>query len=140
MSEYQYVEFRAIDRPLTSAELRFAKAQSTRAEISRWFFANEYHYGDFRGDVNGMLRRGYDVYLHYANFGVRTAAFRLPAGLPFPKPLWSRYTGIGELRWEKDRKGKAGIVTLSPYREAGEIEAKGSLASTPHTLPRPIRH
>jgi len=122
VSEYQYVAFRAVDRPLSDAELKFANAQSTRAEITRWSFQNEYHYGDFRGDVNGLLRRGYDVHLHYANFGVRTVAFRLPAGLPFPKPLWSQYMGIGELRWKKDRKGKACIVSLSPYREAGEIE------------------
>jgi hypothetical protein len=60
--------------------------------------------------------------LHYANFGIRTTAFRLPAGLPFPKPLWSQYIGIGELTWKKDRKGHAGILSLSPYREAGEIE------------------
>ena len=96
MSEYQYVAFRAVDRPLTDAELKFANSQSTRAEISRWSFQNEYHYGDFHGDVNGLLRRGYDVHLHYANFGVRTVAFRLPAGLPFPKPLWSQY--IGDVR------------------------------------------
>ncbi len=122
MSEYQYVEFRAVDRPLTDAELEFAGRQSTRAEISRWSFQNEYHFGDFRGDANGLLRHGYDVYLHYANFGVRTAAFRLPAQLPFPKPLWSQYIGIGELAWERDRRGNAGIVSISPFREPGEIE------------------
>jgi hypothetical protein len=69
-----------------------------------------------------LLRHGYDVFLHYANFGVRTAAFRLPAGLPFLKSLSSQYIGIGELRWERDRKGKAGFVSLNPYREPGEIE------------------
>lgn len=93
MSEYQYIEFRAVDRPLTDAELAFAEKQSTRTEISRWSFRNEYRYGDFRGDVSGLLRHGYDVYLHYGNFGARTAAFRLPAGLPFPKAVWSRYIG-----------------------------------------------
>ncbi len=122
MNEYQYVEFRAVDKPLTDSELKFAEKQSTRAEISRWSFRNEYHYGDFRGDVNGLLRRGYDVFLHYANFGIRTVAFRLPTGLPFPKRLWSRYIGTGTLRWEKDRKGKAGIVTISSHHDAGELE------------------
>ncbi|WP_145283326.1 hypothetical protein [Pirellulimonas nuda] len=78
MSEYQLIEFQAVDRPLTDRELAYAREQSTRAEISRWSFQNEYHFGDFHGDVNGMLRRGYDVHLHYANFGVRTVAFRLP--------------------------------------------------------------
>lgn len=122
MSEYQYVAFRSVDRPLTDAELKFARKQSTHAEISRWSFENHYHFGDFRGDVNGLLCRGYDVYLHYANFGIRTVAFRLPAGLPFPEPLWSQYIGTRELTCKKDRKGKACIVSLNPYQELGEIE------------------
>ena len=122
MSEYQYVEFRAVDRPLTDAELRFAEKQSTRAEISRWTFSNEYHFGDFRGDVNGLLRRGYDVYLHYANFGIRTSAFRLPAGMPFPKFVWSKYVGVGELTCTKDRKGKACILKLNPQHDPEDLE------------------
>lgn len=47
MGEYQYLEFRAVDRPLTSSELEYAHQQSTRAEISKWSFTNEYHFGDF---------------------------------------------------------------------------------------------
>jgi hypothetical protein len=122
VSEYQYVAFRAIDRPLTDRELVFAEEQSTRAEISRWSFENEYHYGDFRGDANGLLKHGYDVHLHYANFGVRTIAFRLPAGLPFAKPVWSNYIEIGELTWMKDRKGAGGILSLSPFHESRELD------------------
>ena len=121
MSEYQYIEFRAIDRPLTDAEMAFAEKQSTRAEISRWSLRNEYHYGDFRGDVSGLLRRGFDVHLHYASFGVRTAAFRLPVGLPFPKAVWSPYIGLGELAWMPDRKGQGGILALSPFHDADGI-------------------
>ena len=128
MSEYQYIALRAVDRPLTDAEMAFAKKQSTRAEISRWSFRNEYHYGDFRGDVSSLLRRGFDVYLHYANFGVRTAAFRLPVGLPFPKAVWSPYIGLGGLAWMPDREGQGGILSLSPFHDAdgiGEIWSPG---------------
>jgi len=71
LSVYQYVAFRAIDRPLTDRELVYAQKQSSRAEITRWYFENEYHYGDFRGDATGLLRHGFDVHLHYANFGLR---------------------------------------------------------------------
>jgi hypothetical protein len=122
MSEYQYVVFRAVDRPLTDREFAFARKQSTRAEITPWSFENEYHYGDFHGDATGLLRRGFDAHLHCANFGVRTIAFRLPAGLPVPKRVWSRYVGVGELKWIKDPKGKGGIVWLDPFREAGELD------------------
>ncbi len=69
--------------------------------------------------MNGLLKHGYDVYLHYANFGVRTVAFRLPGGLPFPRSLWSQYINIGELTWQKDGRGKSGIVSLSPLHEPG---------------------
>ena len=72
--------------------------------------------------MNGLLRHGYDVHLHYANFGVRSIAVRLPAGMPFPKSIWSKYMGIGELTWKKDARGNAGNLSLNPYHEAGELE------------------
>lgn len=117
MSEYQYLEFRAVDRPLTDKELSYAREQSSRAEISRWSFTNEYHFGDFRGNANGMLRRGYDVFLHYANFGVRTIKIRLPAGLPFGRKLWSKYIDGKLLKWKPDPKGSSGTLALEPYFE-----------------------
>ena len=52
MSEYQWVEFRAVDAPLDDAALEFMQDQSTRAEIDRWRFTNEYHWGEFCGDVS----------------------------------------------------------------------------------------
>lgn len=54
--------------------------QSTRAEIDRWSFTNEYHFGNFRGDFMEMMRRGYDVHVHYTNFGLRRIYFRIPYG------------------------------------------------------------
>jgi len=122
VSEYQFLAFRAIDRPLTDRELVFAEKQSTRADISRWSFTNEYHFGDFRGDADGLLRHGYSAHLHYANFGVRKIALRLPAGLPFPKAVWSQFVGTTRLRWKKDSKGQGGILTVEPFHDAGEIE------------------
>ena len=50
MSEYQYYEFQAIDRPLTSRQMDELRKLSTRAEITPTSFTNEYHWGDFRGD------------------------------------------------------------------------------------------
>ena len=122
MSEHQYVAFRAVDRPLTDKELAFARTQSSRAEISRWSFENEYHYGDFRGDVNKLLHSGYDVYLHYANYGTRHVSLRLPNELPFPEKIWSQYFGIEGLKWTKDSKSKGGILALSPFDDGGELE------------------
>ena len=45
VSEYQYYEFLAIDRPLSEAERAQLRALSTRAEITATRLTNEYHWG-----------------------------------------------------------------------------------------------
>ncbi|WP_454855218.1 hypothetical protein [Promicromonospora soli] len=79
MSEYQYYEFLAIDRPLTAEEQATVRALSTRARITATSFVNEYHWGDFRGDPLQLVRRHYDAHLYYANWGTRRLILRLPA-------------------------------------------------------------
>jgi len=49
MSEYQYYEFQAIDRPLTQEEMEELRAYSTRARITRTSFVNDYSWGRFKG-------------------------------------------------------------------------------------------
>jgi hypothetical protein len=117
MSEYQIVKFRAIDRPLTDKQLAFMDRQSSRAEFTKWEFGVEYHYSSFRGDVDGMLRNGYDIFLTYFNYGCREIRMRLPGGLPFAKNTWSKYISAEGLKWTTDKTGKAGILTLAPYLE-----------------------
>src|SRR4051794_14325826 len=80
MSEYQYYEFRAVDRPLSRAEMDELRALSSRAEITPTSFSNEYNYGDFRGDELAVLARYFDVFLYVANWGTHRIAFRLPVG------------------------------------------------------------
>lgn len=50
MSEYQYYEFQAIDRPLTAKEIDKLRSYSTRAHITPTSLINEYSWGDFKGD------------------------------------------------------------------------------------------
>ena len=45
MSEYQYYEFAAIDRPLTAAEMAQLRQVSTRGRISASGFVNHYEWG-----------------------------------------------------------------------------------------------
>ena len=49
MSEYQYYEFRAVDRPLDDRQMREQRAVSSRAVITPTSFTNEYNWGDFKG-------------------------------------------------------------------------------------------
>jgi hypothetical protein len=78
VSEYQYYEFRALDRRLTAEQQRRLRSLSSRAEISATQFTNEYSFGDFRGDPGRLLEEYFDAYLHAANWGTRELAFRLP--------------------------------------------------------------
>jgi hypothetical protein len=122
VSEYQYVIFEAVDGPLSDEQLAFAQRQSTRAEVSRWSLSVEYHYSSFRGDVDGLLRQGYDVYLQYTNYGCREIKLRLPHGLPFAKSVWSKYVDGEQLQWKSDAKGSGGILTLRPFHETGDLD------------------
>jgi hypothetical protein len=81
MSEYQYYEFRAIDRPLTRDEMQELRALSTRAKITPTSFVNFYHYGDFRGNPDALMAKYFDAALYYSNWGTRWVILRLPRRL-----------------------------------------------------------
>jgi hypothetical protein len=85
VSEYQYYEFLALDRPLTTAEQAEVRALSTRARITATSFTNEYQWGDFRGSPDEMMRRYYDAHLYFANWGTHRVMFRLPRTLLDPE-------------------------------------------------------
>lgn len=121
MSEYQYLHFAAVDRPLDDKQLAYMEKQSTRADISQWKFTNEYHFGDFHGNATEMLRRGYDVHLHFANFGIRKLAFRLPQ-LPCDKKTFAAFEVDYGIEWKKDKRGTAGILTFEPEADAGTYD------------------
>ena len=78
MSEYQYYEFLALDRPLTSNEMQHLRAFSTRARITPTSFINEYNWSDFRGNVNHFMARYFDAFVYFANWGTHVLQFRLP--------------------------------------------------------------
>ncbi|AYA23414.1 hypothetical protein C6369_001875 [Rhodococcus rhodochrous] len=81
MSEYQYYEFHAVDRPLNDRELVEVRSLSTRASITATSFVNEYHWGSFRGDPSRMMERYYDAHLYLTNWGTHRVMIRLPRSL-----------------------------------------------------------
>lgn len=66
-----------------------------------------------------MLRRGYAIHLHYANFGIRTLLIRLPHNLP-NTPGARPYFGEDRLQFLEDKQGPGGILSISPYHEPGD--------------------
>jgi hypothetical protein len=81
MSEYQYYEFQAIDRPLTAAEQQELRALSTRARITAASFVNSYEWGDFKGSPSRLVERMFDLHLYLSNWGSRRFFIRLPKKL-----------------------------------------------------------
>jgi hypothetical protein len=78
MSEYQYYEFLAVDRPLSAREMDHLRAVSTRAQITPVSFINEYNWGNFKGDSMEFMRRFFDAHVYLANWGEALFMVRLP--------------------------------------------------------------
>lgn len=78
MSEYQYYEFQAVDRPLTERALTRLREFSSRAAVSPSRFVVTYNWGDFRGDPGKWMERWFDAHVHVASWGTRQLMLRLP--------------------------------------------------------------
>ena len=81
MSEYQYYEFQAIDRPLTADQQAQVATLSSRAHVTAHMASFVYNYGDFRGDPEQLLRDYFDAMLYMANWGSRRLMLRIPGAL-----------------------------------------------------------
>jgi hypothetical protein len=117
MSEYQYYEFLAVDRPLTATEQAEVRELSTRARITATRFSNEYHWGDFRGDPRQMMQRYYDAHLYLANWGTHQVMLRLPSDLLSPETA-GQYTVDG--RVSVTASSESVILDLISVDDAGE--------------------
>jgi hypothetical protein len=80
MSEYQYYEFLAIDRPLDRAAQDALRSISSRARITATSFTNHYEWGDLKGDPCKFMERWFDLHLYVANWSTRRFMIRVPKG------------------------------------------------------------
>lgn len=78
MSEYQYLEFLAVDRPLTAREMDHLRGISTRAQITPVSFINEYSWGGLKADPRDFMRRFFDAHVFISNWGDAIFMVRLP--------------------------------------------------------------
>jgi len=81
MSEYQYYEFKAIDKALDENQRTKLHELSSRAEVSSHHARFIYNYGDFRGSVTQLMQTSFDAMVYLANWGNRRLMFRLPSHL-----------------------------------------------------------
>ena len=118
MSEYQYYEFQAIDRPLTEADRHALRALSTRARITATSFTNSYEWGDFKGDPAKLMERWFDLHLYLANWGTRRLMIRLPKRL-VDRRLLDRF--LGKIDCAKLRVAGENLI-LDIWRDEVEFE------------------
>jgi hypothetical protein len=127
MSEYQYYEFQAIDRPLTAQEMGELRARSTRANITSTSFTNDYAWGSFKGNEDAWMEKYFDAFLYLANWGTHILQFRLPSEL-LGLETASAYCA-GSSVSAREKAGKV-ILRFESEDDHGEdwVEGSGRLA------------
>jgi hypothetical protein len=127
MSEYQYNEFRAIDRPLSDKEMRELRSYSSRARITPTSFVNEYSWGSFKGDADTLMERYFDAFLYYANWGTHILKLRLPSRLLDGKTA-NEYCS-GESVFVHENAGKVVLSFISEDEDVDFDEDELNLSS-----------
>jgi hypothetical protein len=128
MSEYQYYEFQAIDRPLTEKEIRELRSYSTRARITPTSFVNDYSWGNFKGDEDAWMEKYFDAFLYLANWGTHVLKLRLPSRLLDLKTTLLYCSG--EQAFAREKGGKVILTFVSEDEEGGSwVEGEGALSS-----------
>jgi len=127
MSEYQYYEFQAIDRPLTATEQANIRALSRRVQLTPNRAVFTYSYGDFPDDPMKVLAQHYDALLYLANWGSKQLAFRFPRSALDPEILepYCTFDGVS-----LTTTSEYSVLNISPSDEEGLgwIEGEGLLA------------
>jgi len=116
MSEYQYYEFLAVDRPLSDKDQDDLRAISSRARITRTSFTNHYQWGDLKAIPSQLLLRYFDLHVHVSNCGSRELLIRLPASALSAEDL-TRFR-LNESDWFEARKTSQGwLIELGMHDE-----------------------
>lgn len=131
MSTYQYYEFQAIDRPLSTQEQQVMQSLSSRAQVTPHQASFVYHYGDFRGRPEELVAQYFDAMLYMATWGTRHLILRFPK--PLVDPAWfSPYTVEDVIEVSTTAQHLILHITLDQELGGGWLEGEGWL---PQLLP-----
>jgi len=134
MSEYQYYEFQAIDRPLTPAEQQAVARLSSRVDPHPRRAVFTYSWSDFPGRAEEILAKYYDAMIYLANWGSRRLMFRFPRALVDPEQIEQYNVATTEYPSDAVKayvKGEYVILDIQLHEEEGFdwIEGEGWLDS-----------
>ena len=120
MSEYQYYEFRAVDKTLNELQMKELRSISTRAKITPTYFTNTYHFGSFKGNAETFMEKYFDAFCYVANWGSHEFMVRLPARL-IDRSVLEFYCCCSNLSY-KERGDNCIIEFSSDIEPNGEFE------------------
>lgn len=128
MSEYQFYEFRSIDRPLTTEEQQAIGQWSSRTYPTATGATFIYSHGDFPKDPKQVVGQYFDAMFYIASWGTTQLMFR------FPKALLNRqaielYCSVEEISLVEH--GTYAILEMQASDEEGYgwIDGEGVLSS-----------
>ena len=127
MSEYQYYEWLAVDRPLTEQEMDEVNGLSSHMEVVTATQAVvTYQWGSFKHDPAEVLFKYFDAMLYAANWGSRRVAFRFPAAAIDAKAIQAYCV---QYRITLTRSGKYQVLNFELSEEEGGdwIDVEGVL-------------
>jgi hypothetical protein len=135
MSEYQYYEFQAIDRPLTEEEQQAVARLSSRVDPHPRRAVFTYSFGGgLRRRAEDLLAEYYDAMLYLANWGSRQLTFRFPKSLVDLEQM--QQYNVVTVDYPSDAvnmyvKGEYAILDIQLHEEEGLgwIEGEGWLDS-----------
>ena len=135
MSEYQYYEFQAIDRPLTKEEQQAVARLSSRVAPHPRRAVFTYSFGGGLGRrPEDLLAEYYDAMLYLANWGSRQLMFRFPKSLVDAEQM--QQYNVATVDYSSDAvdvytKGEYAILDIQLREEEGLgwVEGEGWLDS-----------
>lgn len=132
MSEYQFYDFYAIDKALSSAQQKKVASYSSRSNSNSRRATFVYNYGDFRYKIENVLYDFFDIAIYIANWGTRRLLMKFPANLVSLKDLkayeYEYKGGDGYEYIRVSQKKEFIIVDLYADNEVGHwVEGEGWL-------------
>ena len=103
MSEYQFYEFRSIDKPLTETEMDEIASWSSRTDPTPHGAAFVYNYGNFGRDELKVVEQYFDALFYISNWGSARLVFKFPRDLLDLEAV-GRYCMFEEIENHKNRK------------------------------------
>jgi len=133
VSEYQFYDFRAVDRALTQQQMSELREYSSRAAITPTSFQVVYHWGDFKGDALEWMGRYFDIHVYTTDWGTRELMLRIPSKLLGADEA-GRY-GLGEAFCLREAEDHLILCLRAEEVEGGWRDEEEDASLIPSLLP-----